>query len=210
MTEEIEFPSPRGGKVLQWLVKTGAKVERGQRVGYALVQDEKTKRPIVAPSYGKIVELNVSKEEQVPGTGSNMSSERPILGYVQRCQHGRVYAGMCAQCGASLREIEREKTSGAKRTREGEAVGASEPSFYTFNARAGFQLSVAPDEAAKADDAFQRRLLGKRQLSLVLDLDHTLVHATCDRRAETLVNKGKWCYSERAVHFRCTSLHPIG
>ena len=41
-------------------------------------------------------------------------------------------------------------------------------------------LTVSQDEATKADDEAKRRLLQVRKLSLVVDLDQTIIHATVD------------------------------
>lgn len=41
-------------------------------------------------------------------------------------------------------------------------------------------LTVSQDEAARVDDEAKRRLLGSRKLSLVVDLDQTIIHATVD------------------------------
>ena len=41
-------------------------------------------------------------------------------------------------------------------------------------------LTVSQDEAAKADDEAKRRLLAIKKLSLVVDLDQTIIHATVD------------------------------
>ena len=41
-------------------------------------------------------------------------------------------------------------------------------------------LTVSQDEAARVDDEAKRRLLGSKKLSLVVDLDQTIIHATVD------------------------------
>lgn len=41
-------------------------------------------------------------------------------------------------------------------------------------------LTVSQDEAAKADDEAKRRLLALKKLTLVVDLDQTIIHATVD------------------------------
>ena len=41
-------------------------------------------------------------------------------------------------------------------------------------------LTVSQDEAARADDEAKRRLLASKKLSLVVDLDQTIIHATVD------------------------------
>lgn len=41
-------------------------------------------------------------------------------------------------------------------------------------------LTVSPDEATKVEDEAKRRLLASKKLSLVVDLDQTIIHATVD------------------------------
>ncbi|KAA0147487.1 hypothetical protein FNF29_07333 [Cafeteria roenbergensis] len=76
------------------------------------------------------------------------------------------------------------------------AAGSSAPaaklsgrnSYHDVKAVSGFQLQVASHEAEQADLRTQSRLLRARRLRLVLDIDHTLLHATCDERAAVIVS----------------------
>ncbi|KAK1863377.1 hypothetical protein I4F81_005932 [Pyropia yezoensis] len=70
---------------------------------------------------------------------------------------------------------------GGDRPAAGEARTAKARLAVAYEAGGG--LSVTVDEAAAVDAGTARRLLSERRLSLVLDLDHTLVHATDDPRA---------------------------
>ena len=47
-------------------------------------------------------------------------------------------------------------------------------------------LTVSPNEAARVDDEAKRRLLAAKKLSLVVDLDQTIIHATVDNTV------GRW------------------
>lgn len=85
--------------------------------------------------------------------------------------------------------------SSAKRSREGNplAVGAAASSsgpgagiphgMTQVKIQHGYELTVSAAHAADADTAILSRLRSQRKLCLVLDLDHTLVHATNDERA---------------------------
>jgi RNA polymerase II subunit A C-terminal domain phosphatase len=42
------------------------------------------------------------------------------------------------------------------------------------------ELKISQDEAHRANESTTRRLLGHRKLSLVVDLDQTIIHAVCD------------------------------
>ena len=52
----------------------------------------------------------------------------------------------------------------------------------------GVSLSVSAQEVQRLADQSRQRLHSARKLSLVLDLDHTLVHATSDPRAARFLN----------------------
>ncbi|KAI8645739.1 hypothetical protein BD408DRAFT_411448 [Parasitella parasitica] len=89
---------------------------------------------------------------------------------MELCTHQVQYNGLCAVCG-SLIEIDSDDPSGA-------AIGNS-------NVRMGYDmvgLTVSREEAEKLEAENARRLLKIRKLSLILDLDQTIVHATWDKR----------------------------
>ena len=52
-----------------------------------------------------------------------------------------------------------------------------------FKVQHGFEISLSGDHVAATDTAQATRLRNARRLCLILDLDHTLVHATNDPRA---------------------------
>jgi len=52
-----------------------------------------------------------------------------------------------------------------------------------LRARGGHELTLAPRLAEASDREATRRLRTAKRLSLVLDIDHTLLHATMDARA---------------------------
>ncbi|KAL9547036.1 hypothetical protein PS6_007339 [Mucor atramentarius] len=88
------------------------------------------------------------------------------------CAHQVQYNGLCAVCG-SLLETNSDDPSGA-------VIGNS-------NIRMGydtFGLTVSREEAERLEAENARRLLKIRKLSLILDLDQTIVHATWDKRVK--------------------------
>lgn len=56
------------------------------------------------------------------------------------------------------------------------------PGMTRFHVQHGFEIALTDAHAEAADVAFAARLRASRKLSLILDLDHTLIHATYDAR----------------------------
>jgi RNA polymerase II subunit A-like phosphatase len=83
------------------------------------------------------------------------------------CFHDVIVAGMCSSCG-------REVTSSIKQQKIDVA---------TVNVEGGYQLQISRKEAMNVHEATVTRLFQTKKLSLVLDLDHTLLHCTDDPRA---------------------------
>lgn len=123
------------------------------------------------------------------------SPEGAVVAEVEPCTHPRVFGKLCAVCGANMDELRMAHRAQATTLRETESQSAAPPpELRTFNVRAGFQLSISQQEAQRADDRIHQRLLAARKLALVLDLDHTLIHATSDDRARLLLGHSA-CFS---------------
>jgi hypothetical protein len=77
----------------------------------------------------------------------------------ENCLHDIVWAGLCAVCGKEI----------------------------TNNAGVPFSsVFVSEREAKRQQDETERRLLNSTKLGLVLDLDHTLLHATTEHFVKDL------------------------
>ncbi|KAI9049400.1 hypothetical protein LZ554_006434 [Drepanopeziza brunnea f. sp. 'monogermtubi'] len=83
----------------------------------------------------------------------------------ETCPHSVQFQGLCGMCGKDMTEV-------------------TFASFGDDTARANINmihdhtsLKVSQDEASKAEEELQRRLLKHRKLSLVVDLDQTIIHA---------------------------------
>lgn len=100
--------------------------------------------------------------------GQVIPRSRPCVRIEETCIHESQYGGMCLICGKPTDEID----------------------FYTTQldtARAPVQmihdnvrLTVSLDRAAETELLQQKRLLEHRRLSLVVDLDQTIIHACID------------------------------
>ncbi|MCJ1285032.1 Carboxy-terminal domain (CTD) phosphatase [Xylographa opegraphella] len=84
------------------------------------------------------------------------------------CSHGVQYGGMCVECGKDMTE----------RSYVTNQVDASRAQINMIHDNVA--LRVSEDEATKVEEEVKRRLLKARKLSLVVDLDQTIIHATVD------------------------------
>ncbi|KAJ2649822.1 CTD phosphatase Fcp1 [Coemansia sp. RSA 1250] len=80
------------------------------------------------------------------------------------CAHGAVFNGLCGLCGQDVSGVDK---SGVPRT---------QANIDMFHEATG--LRVSTDVAAAIDADTQSRLWKHRKLSLIIDLDQTIIHAT--------------------------------
>lgn len=118
---------------------------------------------VVAPHAGTFVSAAVKQGDVVKCLD---------VAHIEFCPHRVVYGGLCAVCGE-----------------EAEPAHFAQPYQHRLSVdqRNSVALSVTRDEAESVSSLTARRLFKSKRLSLVLDLDHTLVHAVDDARAELLI-----------------------
>ena len=110
---------------------------------------------------GNITSLSVQKGQVITG-------KVRVADIEEACKHEIQFGGICANCGRDMTTVQYNST--AKNTERA-----------TVNTIHGHtQLLVSPAEASKADEEGKRRLLDSKKLSLVVDLDQTIIHATVD------------------------------
>ena len=86
----------------------------------------------------------------------------------EECPHTVQYQGICTNCGKDMTEI--EAGSGTSDMERAPIRMAHDTPH----------LTISKDEAATIDEESKRRLLAARKLSLVVDLDQTIIHAAVD------------------------------
>ncbi|MCJ1389003.1 Carboxy-terminal domain (CTD) phosphatase [Xylographa bjoerkii] len=84
------------------------------------------------------------------------------------CAHGVQYGGMCVNCGKDMTE----------RSYVTNQLDASRAQINMIHDNVA--LRVSEDEATKVEEEAKRRLIASKKLSLVVDLDQTIIHATVD------------------------------
>lgn len=110
---------------------------------------------------GKVSSLDVK-------VGQVIDRPTVVADIEEACRHEIQFGGICADCGKDMTEV--QYTTTKKNTERA-----------TVNTVHGHtQLLVSQQEAGKADDEAKRRLLDTRKLSLVVDLDQTIIQATVD------------------------------
>ncbi|KIW61095.1 hypothetical protein, variant [Exophiala xenobiotica] len=86
----------------------------------------------------------------------------------EECPHEMQYLGMCTNCGKDMTTVQ----AGSDTTDADRA-----PIRMTHDTP---HLTISKEEAGKIDEEAKHRLLSSRKLSLVVDLDQTIIHAAVD------------------------------
>ena len=84
------------------------------------------------------------------------------------CPHDVQFGGLCVKCGKDM-------TESSYVTEQPDSTRATINMVHD-----NVTLKVSQNEATKVEDEAKRRLLATRKLSLVVDLDQTIIHATVD------------------------------
>ena len=123
-----------------------------------------------------------------------ITSSEHVIGTIEPCPHPTIIEGLCAVCGNAP-----PVSGGSNRNGSTTASGNTTSSQHQHDTAApftdrrvtvaGFTVTVSEAESQRMAAQDAARLHGDKKLSLVLDLDHTLVHATADPRAKLLLEQ---------------------
>lgn len=114
-------------------------------------------------------ELEGSLETLAVTVGQILSRRAYVADIEEPCKHEVQYGGICAICGKDVTELATYNTT------------IRDTDRATINTVHGHTaLLISQNEASRADEEAKRRLLDARKLSLVVDLDQTIIHATVD------------------------------
>ncbi|KAJ3270446.1 Carboxy-terminal domain (CTD) phosphatase [Terramyces sp. JEL0728] len=144
-----------------WKVSVDDTVEKNQILGiyeYLTEDDVSTRCEIKAPYAGTIEELG--EPEAI------FTDDEPVCAIRESCAHDVQYHGICTQCGKDLTFGHFTGTDVRRATIN-----------LTHDDR-GVKLSR--NEATRIEKVNTDRLISHKKLSLLLDLDQTVVHATTD------------------------------
>jgi len=118
--------------------------------------------------------------------------QRLTIGIIEECLHPTYLDGMCVVCGtprASLKENKNKLLTIDTISSHSKSNGdRNDGSLSQLTVSGGITMTVSQTESRNMALMDSGRLFGQKRLSLVLDLDHTLVHATSDARARNYLD----------------------
>ncbi|KAK4225681.1 hypothetical protein QBC38DRAFT_253467 [Podospora fimiseda] len=140
----------------KWMKEVGDSIR-----GEMWEQEQTTSVHWNSPSDGKLIQWQIKE-------GQEITQDRPCYVIEEECSHEIQFQGLCGMCGKDMTE-----TSWAQESRDTER--ATIRMVHDQN-----NLTVSATHAQKAERELQKRLLDSRRLSLVVDLDQTIIQACID------------------------------
>ncbi|KAF8628253.1 hypothetical protein AX15_004028 [Amanita polypyramis BW_CC] len=108
------------------------------------------------------------------------ATDKPVVVIVEPCKHGMQLGGLCVVCGKDMTNVDYTGFSDASR--------ASIQMTHS-----AFGPTVSLEEARRIERETAEHLFKSRKLSLIVDLDQTIVHATVDPTVgEWIAEGGSW------------------
>ena len=98
-----------------------------------------------------------------------MQKRIQLLEIEEPCTHEVQFGGLCAECGQDMTEVD-------YLTKELNSERATVNMTHDNTA-----LLISHKEAVRAEEDSKKHLLSARKLSLIVDLDQTVIHTTCER-----------------------------
>eukprot|EP00124_Ichthyophonus_hoferi_P002412 Ihof_evm2s164 gene=Ihof_evmTU2s164 len=149
--------------VSEWRVGEGARVDQGQTL--AILEDGTgVLVEVPSPFSGCLLQRRLEVGALIPDNHAE-------LALIEACEHEVLHGGVCAECGQCV------------------TLGANREESETVLAYTSPHLHIGKKAAQRLDQEYIQRLVQEKRLVLVLDLDHTLLHATNDLRAATFMQK---------------------
>lgn len=178
-------------KVTKILVAAGDNIQRGTPLLYYsykhYLREDKTTETCYGTweSYveGRVDLWNIDLGDEVD------KDYGPVLVVTEPCKHGTQIMGMCADCGKDMTEVDYMSIAGTERAKIKMDHGAEGP-------------LLSQEVAAKIERENTDRLLKNRKLSLIVDLDQTILHATFDPTV------GEWIKAKDAFEKRRSTTPP--
>jgi len=152
---------PRSEKLFNYSYDT--RVTEGDKWGGEQTVMKKFRQTFDASTEGKILRWFIK-----PGTVIDRSGI-PLLEIEEPCTHETQFGGLCVDCGRDMTQVD-------YLTKERDVDRATVNMAHDNTA-----LLVSHKEAVAAEEDAKKRLLSARKLTLIVDLDQTVIHTTCER-----------------------------
>ncbi|KAL4897094.1 hypothetical protein BDV59DRAFT_169789 [Aspergillus ambiguus] len=136
-------------------------VTEGDELGNKFVVQRKFPTKFESTVDGEIVQWKIEKGDIIDEPVDVVEIDEP-------CAHEVQFGGLCAECGKDM-------TEATYNTETTDSMRAPIQMVHDNTA-----LTVSEREATRVEEDAKRRLLSNRKLSLVVDLDQTIIHATVD------------------------------
>lgn len=144
-----------------WNVSIGNFIEKGTLLG--CYSSEGKEFLLKSEFSGELLSFAIS-------VGEEWKSSRPIGILKEVCSHSVQLHGLCAICGSDVSQDEKATIN------------------LTHDARG---ITLSANEAERIEKETKERLLKQKKLSLILDLDQTLIHATVDIKIRKILDDSK-------------------
>ncbi|KDQ63166.1 hypothetical protein JAAARDRAFT_29174 [Jaapia argillacea MUCL 33604] len=166
-------------------------VERGSRLlSYSFIHTSPDPRVKPETRYGtwdSTLEGTIDSWDIKPGQiiTIHRARESPVVSVQEPCKHGIQVGGMCGICGKDMTNHDYTGYSDASRANIQMTHSAHGP-------------TVSLEEAQRIEQETADHLLNARKLSLIVDLDQTIVHATVDPTVGEWITEGEAWEKRRA------------
>ncbi|KIK94105.1 hypothetical protein PAXRUDRAFT_828314 [Paxillus rubicundulus Ve08.2h10] len=183
---ELHLPPnlPYPIKVASLDVKQAASVQRGTRLlSYSFKYQPSTPgaRPEIRfGTWDCLLEGTVDSWEVRVGDEVSLqrSKQKPVITIVEPCKHSVQVGGLCGLCGKNMTDYDYTGFSDASRA-------------CIQMTHSAFGPTVSMEEAQRIERETAEHLLKSRKLSLIVDLDQTIVHATVDPTVGEWIAEGE-------------------
>lgn len=146
---------------IKWRINEGQSIQIGDVIASYKLRGSPKYEDLLSPVDGKVLSLQKTL------------TQNRICATLFGCKHEEEFHQMCAVCGAELSNRKYHKTTQRS---------------MIANVHGKPTLKVLSENAVRMHKDQTKKLLEMKKLSLVLDLDHTLLHATIDPRAAQLLS----------------------
>ena len=154
--DKIKKQEPLMEYSFKWMKEVGDKIR-----GETWEEEQTTIVPWESPSDGELSQWHIR-------AGQRIDADGPCFVVKEACPHSIQFQGLCGLCGKDMTEV-----NWAAETRETARAPINMVHDQT-------NLMVSAGLAQQAEQELQTRLLQSRKLSLVVDLDQTVIQACID------------------------------